>query len=82
MQIARDLRPLYRLFDKYMSDPTSSRKQVITYIAFVFLFSSAFYFLILRSGSLRSGMGLYVRGVMWSRAGRVRHLAPESPQLL
>jgi preprotein translocase subunit YajC len=40
-----------------MSDPTSSRKQVITYIAFVFLFSSVFYFLILRSGSLRSGMG-------------------------
>jgi membrane protease YdiL (CAAX protease family) len=51
-----------------MSDPTSSRKQVITYIAFVFLFSSVFYFLILRSGSLRSGMGLYVRGVMWCPA--------------
>ncbi|HVO60140.1 MAG TPA: type II CAAX endopeptidase family protein [Terriglobales bacterium] len=51
-----------------MPDTTSSRKQVITYIALVFLFSSVFYFLILRSGSLRSGMGLYVRGLMWCPA--------------
>ena len=51
-----------------MPDTSSSRKQVITYIAFVFLFSSVFYFLILRSGSLRSGMGMYVRGIMWCPA--------------
>jgi CAAX protease family protein len=49
-------------------DTSSSRKQVITYIVFVFLFSSLFYFLILRSGSLRSGMGFYVRGIMWCPA--------------
>lgn len=49
-------------------DTSSSRKQVITYIAFLFLFSSFFYFLVLRSGSLRSGMGFYVRGLMWCPA--------------
>ena len=46
----------------------SSRKQVVTYIVLLFLFSSAFYFLVLRSGSLRSGMGFYVRGLMWCPA--------------
>jgi membrane protease YdiL (CAAX protease family) len=49
-------------------NPASSRKQVITYIVLVFLFSSAFYFLVLRSGSLHSGMGFYVRGLMWCPA--------------
>jgi membrane protease YdiL (CAAX protease family) len=49
-------------------NPASSRKQVITYIVLVFLFSSVFYFLVLRSGSRRSGMGFYVRGLMWCPA--------------
>jgi membrane protease YdiL (CAAX protease family) len=46
----------------------SSRKQVITYLIFLFLFSSVFYVLILRAGTLRSGMGLNVRGLMWCPA--------------
>jgi membrane protease YdiL (CAAX protease family) len=46
----------------------SPYKQVITYLVFLFLFSSIFYFLILRAGSLRSGMGLNVRGLMWCPA--------------
>jgi membrane protease YdiL (CAAX protease family) len=46
----------------------SSRKQVLTYIVLLFLFSSIFYFLILRAGSLRSGMGLNVTGLMWCPA--------------
>ncbi len=51
-----------------MSDIASSRKQVVTYLFFVFLFSSVFYFLILRAGTLHSGMGLNVRGLMWCPA--------------
>lgn len=55
---------------------TSSRKQVITYIVFVFLSSSFFYFLVLRSGSLRSGMGLLcARLDVVSSAGGLRHHA-------
>jgi len=51
-----------------MIDVNASRKQVVTYLVFVFLFSSVFYFLILRAGSLRSSMGLNVRGLMWCPA--------------
>jgi uncharacterized protein len=51
-----------------MRDANSSRKKVFTYLVFVFLFSSVFYFLILRAASLRSGMGLNVRGLMWCPA--------------
>ena len=39
-----------------------SKKQILTYLLLVFLFSSVFYFLILRAGSLGSGGGLYTRG--------------------
>jgi uncharacterized protein len=45
-----------------------SRSQVILYLVLVFAFSSFFYFLILWSGSLRNGRGLYVLGIMWCPA--------------
>ncbi len=48
--------------------PSSSKKQILTYLVSVFLFSSIFYFLILRAGSLRSGGRLYVLGIMWCPA--------------
>jgi membrane protease YdiL (CAAX protease family) len=47
---------------------SSSKKQLLTYLVSVFLFSSIFYFLILHSGSLRAGGGLYVTGIMWCPA--------------
>jgi membrane protease YdiL (CAAX protease family) len=46
----------------------TSRKQIVTYLFLVFLFSSAFYFLILHAGTLGAGGGLYVRGLMWCPA--------------
>lgn len=46
----------------------SSRRQVLTYLLFVFLFSSCFYFLIIRSGHVGAGGGLYVVGLMWCPA--------------
>lgn len=51
-----------------MPKPRRSRIQVAVYLALVFTFSSVFYFLILRSGSLRNGRGLYVLGLMWCPA--------------
>jgi membrane protease YdiL (CAAX protease family) len=51
-----------------MPKTRSPHSQVITYLVFLFLFSSVFYFLILRAGTLRSGMGLNVRGLMWCPA--------------
>jgi uncharacterized protein len=45
-----------------------SRRQVLTYLFFVFLFSSFFYFLIIRAKHLGAGGGLYVFGIMWSPA--------------
>lgn len=51
-----------------MAQPRSSRVQVLTYVVLVFAFSSFFYFLILHSGSLGNGGGLYVRGLMWCPA--------------
>ena len=43
----------------------SSRRQVVTYLFFVLLFSSVFYFLVLHAQHLRAGAGLYVLGLMW-----------------
>lgn len=48
-----------------MPQARSSRQQVATYLVLVFLFSSLFYFLILRAHTLRSGAGLYIVGLMW-----------------
>jgi uncharacterized protein len=51
-----------------VSQPATSRVQVAQYLLLVFAFSSFFYFLVLRSGSLRFGRGLYVLGLMWCPA--------------
>lgn len=51
-----------------MSAPRSSRMQVLIYVVLVFAFSSLFYFLILHSGSLSNGRGMYVLGLMWCPA--------------
>lgn len=51
-----------------MAQPRSSRVQVLIYLVLVFAFSSVFYFLILHSGSLGNGRGLYVLGLMWCPA--------------
>jgi len=51
-----------------MSRPERSRVQVLTYLIIVFAFSSFFYFLILHSGSLGYGRGMYVFGLMWCPA--------------
>jgi len=50
------------------SPPRSSRFQVATYILCVFLFSSLFYFLILRGHKLGAAGGMYVVGIMWCPA--------------
>ena len=47
---------------------SSSRRQVATYVFFVFLFTSVFYFLILRAKMLSAGGAVYVTGVMWCPA--------------
>jgi uncharacterized protein len=46
----------------------SSRRQVVTYLFFVLLFSSVFYFLIIDAKQLGAGGGLYVTGIMWCPA--------------
>lgn len=51
-----------------MAPPRSSRMQVLIYLVLVFAFSSLFYFLILHSGSLSNGRGMYVLGLMWCPA--------------
>lgn len=51
-----------------MAQPRSSRAQIVIYLVLVFAFSSFFYFLILHSGSLGSGRGMYVLGLMWCPA--------------
>ncbi len=51
-----------------MTQPARSRVQVLTYLVIVFAFSSLFYFLILDSGSLGYGRGMYVLGLMWCPA--------------
>jgi membrane protease YdiL (CAAX protease family) len=51
-----------------MPEARSSRGQALMYVGFVFLFSSVFYFLILRAHSLSGGGGLYTTGIMWCPA--------------
>jgi membrane protease YdiL (CAAX protease family) len=51
-----------------MAQPARSRVQVLTYVVIVLAFSSVFYFLILHSGSLGYGRGLYTLGLMWCPA--------------
>src|SRR5258707_5764501 len=51
-----------------MPEARSSRGQALMYVGFVFLFSSVFYFLLLRGHSLTGGGGLYVTGIMWCPA--------------
>lgn len=51
-----------------MAQPARSRIQVVTYLVIVLVFSSFFYFLILHSGSLAYGRGMYVLGLMWCPA--------------
>jgi uncharacterized protein len=51
-----------------MAQPARSRVQVLTYLVIVLAFSSVFYVLILHSGSLGNGRGLYVLGLMWCPA--------------
>jgi membrane protease YdiL (CAAX protease family) len=51
-----------------MAQAAKSRVQVAQYLLLVFAFSSFFYFLVLRSGSLGYGRGMYVLGLMWCPA--------------
>ena len=51
-----------------MAQPARSRVQVAQYLLLVFAFSSLFYLLVLRSGSLGYGRGLYVLGLMYCPA--------------
>ena len=51
-----------------MTQTRSSRAQAVTYVLLLFLFSSVFYFLILRARTLGAGQGLYVTGIMWCPA--------------
>jgi uncharacterized protein len=51
-----------------VTQPARSRLQVAQYLLLVFAFSSFFYFLVLRSGGLGYGRGLYVLGLMWCPA--------------
>ncbi len=46
----------------------SSRRQVLTYLLLVFLFSSLFYFLAIWAKHVGAGGGLYVFGNMWCPA--------------
>jgi membrane protease YdiL (CAAX protease family) len=46
----------------------TARRQVLDYLLFLFLFSSVFYFLIIRAAHLGAGAGLYVVGIMWCPA--------------
>jgi membrane protease YdiL (CAAX protease family) len=49
-----------------MNTPSLPRKKIITFIAITFAISSIFYYLILSTGTLSAGGGLYVLGMMWS----------------
>jgi CAAX protease family protein len=51
-----------------MSEPKSWGQQVGTYLALVFLFSSVFYYLMLRAHSLGGGRGTFVTALMWCPA--------------
>ncbi|MGZ3766993.1 MAG: CPBP family intramembrane glutamic endopeptidase [Mucilaginibacter sp.] len=45
-----------------------SRKAILLFLLFTFGLSSIFYFLIIHTGKLGSGFGLYVAGIMWCPA--------------
>ena len=45
-----------------------SRKAVLIFLLFTFGLSSVFYFLIIHTGKLGSGFGMYVTGIMWCPA--------------
>ncbi len=45
-----------------------SRKAVLLFLLFTFGLSSIFYFLIIQTGKLGSGFGMYVTGIMWCPA--------------
>jgi uncharacterized protein len=47
---------------------TSSRRQIATYLFLVLLFSSVFYFLMIRSHALAGAGGYYAVGIMWCPA--------------
>ena len=51
-----------------MAQPRSSRVQILIYLVLILALSSVFYFLILHSGSLGNGRGMYVLGLMWCPA--------------
>jgi len=44
---------------------SKSKKKILTYLAFLVVFSGIFYALILSAGSLAAGSGLYTLGLMW-----------------
>jgi CAAX protease family protein len=47
-------------------EPDRRFRRILTFLAVTYAFSSLFYFLILRTGTLDSGRGIYVLGLMWS----------------
>ena len=47
---------------------TTSRRQIVTYVVLVLLFSCVFYYLIIRAKQLGAGAGIYVVGIMWCPA--------------
>jgi membrane protease YdiL (CAAX protease family) len=51
-----------------MTDTASVGRRVGTYVVLTFAFSSYFYFLIIRAGTLRGGGGFWVAGLMWCPA--------------
>src|SRR5262249_20623324 len=51
-----------------MSGEQNSRQPVLIYLAFVFAFSSIFYFFMLKAHTLGAAGGLYVLGIMWCPA--------------
>jgi hypothetical protein len=53
-----------------LSETTSmpTTRRLVTYLVLVFLFSSCFYFLIIRAHQISAGEGLYVLGIMWCPA--------------
>src|SRR5215831_13821019 len=51
-----------------MTDTTSVGRRVGTYLVLTFAFSSVFYFLIIRAGTLGGGGGFWVAGLMWCPA--------------
>ena len=54
-----------------MSDLSASSavtRKIVTYLLFVFAFSSVFYYLMLRAHTLGGGAGLFVFGIMWCPA--------------